>query len=89
MKIAYANVRSLNTSFNLVETACLKQQIKIHGLSEIWHPDNTVKDNVKQTWNWIATERQGTRGRGAGLMISKEYKIFERKDLKSSNLEAV
>ena len=49
MKIGYANVRSLNTTFNFVETACNKQHIQILGLSEIWHPDKTVKDNVKKT----------------------------------------
>ena len=48
MKISYANIRSLNTSFNLVETACNRQNIKILGLSEIWHPDNALKDTVKQ-----------------------------------------
>ena len=48
MKIAYANVRSLNTSFSLVETVCNKQQIRVLGLSEIWHPDNSIKDNVKK-----------------------------------------
>ena len=88
MKIAYANVRALNTSFNPVETACLRQQIKILGLSNIWHPDSNVKDSVKQDWNWIATERKEGRGGGVALMISKE-KIYERKDLKCSNLEAV
>lgn len=89
MKIAYANVRSLNTSFNLVETACVRQQIKILGLSEIWHPNNSVKDTVRQSWHWIATERNGERGGGAALMIAKECKVFERKDLKRDNLEAV
>ena len=89
MKIAYANVRSLNTSFNLVETACLRQKIKVLGLSEIWHPNNALKESVKQSWHWIATERNGDRGGGAALMISKNCKIFERKDMKRDGLEAV
>ena len=89
MKIAYANVRSLNTSFNLVETACLRQKIKVLGLSEIWHPNNALKESVKQSWHWIATERNGDRGGGAALMISKNCKIFERKEMKRDGLEAV
>lgn len=69
MKIAHANVRSLNTSFSLVESAYKKQQIHILGLSETWHPDNTVKENVNKSWNWIATERKEGRGGGTALMI--------------------
>ena len=89
MKIAYANVRSLNTSFNLVETACHKQKIQILGLSEIWHPDNSIKDNVKKSWKWIATERNGERGGGAALLISKNVKVFERQDFQKEKIEAV
>ena len=89
MKIGYANVRSLNTSFNLVETACRKQCIQILGLSEIWHPDNSIKENVKKTWTWLATERRGERGGGAALMIAKDVKVYERKDLHSDGVEAV
>ena len=73
----------------MVETVCNKQQIRVLGLSEIWHPDNSIKDNVKKAWNWIATERKGERGGGAALMISKSQKIFERKDLYDVNVEAV
>ena len=89
MKIGYANVRSLNTSFNLVESACNKQNIQVLGLSEIWHPDSNIKDNVKKSWNWIATERKGERGGGTALMIAKDVKIYERKDLRSDGVEAV
>ena len=89
MKIGYANVRSLNTAFNLVETACRKQCIQILGLSEIWHPDNSIKENVKKTWTWLATERRGERGGGAALMIAKDVKVYERKDLHSDGVEAV
>ena len=89
MKIAYANVRSLNTSFNLVETACHKQKIQILGLSEIWHPDNSIKDNVKKSWKWIATERNGERGGGAALLISKNVKVFEKQDFQKEKIEAV
>ena len=89
MKIAYANVRSLNTSFNLVEIACLRQKNKVLGLSEIWHPNNALKESVKQWWHWIATEINGDRGGGAALMISKNCTIFERKEMKRDGLEAV
>ncbi|MEW8546767.1 MAG: reverse transcriptase domain-containing protein [Candidatus Thiodiazotropha sp.] len=89
MKIAYANVRSLNTSFSLVESACIKQQFHILGLSEIWHPDNLVKENVRKSWNWISTERKEERGGGAALMISKDIKVYERKDLYCTGVEAV
>ena len=89
MKIAYANVRSLNTSFSLVESACKKQQIHILGLSEIWHPDTTIKETVKKSWHWIATERKEDRGGGTALMISKNIKVYERKDLQSAGVEAV
>ena len=51
MKVGYANVRWLNTSFNLVEAACNKQNVHVLGLSEIWHPDNHIKDRVKKSWN--------------------------------------
>ena len=67
MKVAYANIRSLNTSFNLVETACKRQQIEILGLSEIWHPANRIKENVKRSWNWNATEGAGERGGGSSI----------------------
>ena len=62
--------------------------VQILGLSEIWHPDVTVKENLKKSWKWIATERRGERG-GAASLISKEVKVFERKDLLSPNIEAV
>ena len=48
-----------------------------------------LKDSVKQTWHWIATERKVDRGGGAALMISKNCKIFERKELIRDDLEAV
>ena len=89
MKIGYANVRSLNTSFNLVESACNKQNIQVLGLSEIWHPGSKIKDNVKKAWNWFATERKGERGGGTALMIAKDVKVYERKDLRSDDVEAV
>ena len=89
MKVAYANIMSLNTSYNLVETACKRQQIEILGLSEIWYPANRIKENVKRSWNWIATERAGERGGGAALMISKNVKVYERKDLYKEDVEAV
>ena len=89
MKIAYANVRSLNTSFSLVEAACQKQNIQVLGLSEIWHPDNSIKESVRKSWNWIATERKGERGGGAALMISKNVKVLERKEFQKEKIEAV
>ena len=89
MKIAYANVRSLNTSFHLVETTCLRQNIQLLGLSEIWHPDNEVKESVKQKWKWIATERDENRGGEAALMISKHVKVYERKEFRREKIEAV
>ena len=89
MKIAYANVRSLNTSFQLVEATCLRQNIQLSGLTEIWHPDNEVKESVKQKWKWIATERDENRGGGAALMISKHVKVYERKEFRREKIEAV
>ena len=44
---------------------------------------------MKQTCHWIATERKVDRGGGAALMISKNGKIFERKQLNQYDLEAV
>ena len=72
------DVRSLNTSFNLVESACNKQNKQVLGLSEIWHPDSKIKDNVKRAWNWFATVRKGERGGGTALMIAKDVKVYER-----------
>ena len=89
MKVAYANVRSLNTSFQLVEATCLRQNIQLSGLTEIWHPDNEVKESVKQKWKWIATERDENRGGGAALMISKHVKVYERKEFRREKIEVV
>lgn len=71
-------MRSLNTSFRLVDSACKKQQYHLLGLSEIWHQENTVKENVKKTttWNWIAINQKEERGGGTALMRSKYIKIY-------------
>ena len=81
--------RTGGPSFSLVESACQKQNIQVLGLSEIWHPDNSIKDSVRKSWNWIATERKGERGGGAALMISKNVKVLERKEFQKEKIEAV
>ena len=72
-----------------MEAACNKQNIHVLGLSEIWHPDNHIKDRVKKSWNWIATERNRERGGGAALMNSKNVKVLERKEFQKEKIEAV
>ena len=42
MKFAQANIRSLNTSFDTLETVCTSQEV------EIWHPDSQIIINIKR-----------------------------------------
>lgn len=79
MKFAQANIRSLNTSFDTLEMLCSKQEVEVICLSEIWHPDSLIVNNIKRKWHWISSERDGKGGGGVGLMISKHLKIIEKR----------
>ena len=48
MKIAQANIRSLNASFNTLETVFSKQNFDVICLSEIWHPNSMIVNNIKR-----------------------------------------
>ena len=88
MKIGQANIRSLNTSSDIIDLVCTKQDIEIMCLSEIWHPDNKITGKIMKKWNWIASERKEREGGGVGIMLSKQLKFIERKDLWSKEYEA-
>ena len=88
MKLAQANIRSMNTSIDLVTEVCRKQNIDVFAISEIWHPKEKI-DSIKNKWNWVASERKDRQGGGVALMVNKSVKMFVRKDLHSDILEAV
>ena len=89
MKIAHANVRSMNTSFGLIENTIINEKIDVFGLTEIWHPSVSMQESLKRRWTWISTQRDNKRGGGAALIISKGTKTMERKDLYNKKVEAV
>ena len=86
-KVAQVNIRSLNTSTNLLEDLCLKANLGVISLTEIWHPDiRTLK--FLQSWSWHKTERQSRQGGGAATIIHPLIKNISRKDLFNPQLEA-
>ena len=89
MKFGQANIRSLNTSFDTLDTICARLEFEVVCLSEIWHPDTIITNNIKKKWHWISSERDNKGGGGVGIMINKQLKIIERKDLKRNDVEAV
>ena len=82
MKIAYANVRSLNTSFSLVESACSNLRI-VRNLAPRCHSE------LEKVMEMDCNRKKRRERGGAASLISKEVKVFERKDLLSPNIEAV
>ena len=78
MKIGQANIRSLNTSSDIIDLVCTKQDIE-KCLSEIWHPNNKITGKIMKKWNWIASERKEREGGGVGIMLSKQLKVYPQK----------
>ena len=74
------NVRSLNTSCKFVEDICVKDDIKVLCLSEIWHPDvNNI--NFLHQWEWYKSERTEPEGGGTALIIRPDIKSIPRKEI--------
>ena len=86
--VAQCNIRSLNTSATFVENLCIKRDIGMLGLSEIWHPD-VNRINVLNTWKWYTSTRVNREGGGAAIIVRPDLKSFERRDLTFIGIEAV
>ena len=79
-KFLQGNVRSLNTSCRFVEDICLKEQIKVLSLSEIWHPDVT-NINFLHQWKWYKSVRVGQEGGGAAVIVCPDIKSVPRREI--------
>ena len=79
-KFLQGNVRSLNTSSKFVEDLCIKEDIKILCLSEIWHPD-VENLNFLQKWKWYEALRLHKEGGGTAIIVRPDVKTLPRKDI--------
>ena len=86
--VGQCNIRSLNTSASFVENLCIKRNIGIPCLSEIWHPD-VSKINVLNNWSWYTSIRESQEGGGAAIIVRPDIKSFKRPDLTVAGLEAI
>ena len=88
VNIAQCNIRSLNTSTKYVEDMCIKSNLSIICLSEIWHP-NFKNLRFLHSWKWIKSERIEQQGGGVAIILHPSIKYIPRDDLKVPLLEAV
>ena len=51
MKFGQANIRSLNTSFDTLDTICPRLDFEVVRLSDILHPDTVIINNIKKKWH--------------------------------------
>ena len=75
--VGQCNVRSLNTSASFVENLCIKRNIGILCLSEIWHPD-VSKINVLNNLRWYTSIRGSQEGGGAAIIVKPDVKSFSK-----------
>ena len=88
LKVAQCNIRSLNTSGDLIEDMCKIQQISILSLTEIWHPE-VSQLKFLQTWTWNTSIRENREGGGAATIINPLIKTHAREDLNDPLIESV
>ena len=90
MKVLQLNIRSINTSKYLLRDYIRNNKIDIACLTETWHIDN-----AKSILNLTGLvphfrNRQGeTKGGGTAILLSPTIKAVRRKDLETTDLEAV
>ncbi|XP_035680054.1 uncharacterized protein LOC118418304 [Branchiostoma floridae] len=92
MKIAQANVRSINTTVAALDITCMKLGIKIMCLSEIWRPKDGLLDKTQalKTWQWYTKIRQkGKSGGGVAIAAARDVKVMKREDMNNTAYEAV
>lgn len=56
MKTVQANIQSVDTSSDLTDIACVKQDTKMMCLSEVWHPDNFATRWIMKNDTWLQLE---------------------------------